>query len=83
MGRVWDFLNRDAGEAVDRLLTPYVNFILRHTLWLYIIYAAGFGLIWIFVSKTVGLVGLAVAALGIALVILEHAAALWRRRNRP
>ena len=75
------FLNRDMDDVEERLLTPFADFVLRHPLWLYLIYAAGFGLIWIFISQRLAIIGFSIAGLGIALVILGHAARAWRRRS--
>lgn len=86
MGRIWDFLNQDANAALDRLLKPYVEFILSHPLWMYVVYAAGIAAVWIFVSKTLALLGIAVVLLSIVLsvvlTIFGRAAAMWRRRGR-
>jgi hypothetical protein len=73
MGRVWDFLNQDANAAMDRLLKPYVEFVLSHRILIYTLNAAILGaFIWKLVSRTGALVFLAIwAVLMIPVVAVE------------
>jgi hypothetical protein len=79
MGRVRDFLNQDAIKAIDRLVEPYVRFMLRHSLLNWLVFGLLVALIWVFVSRWLALLMLGLAALflfyGLALALWRHRAA--------
>lgn len=78
MGRIWDFLNQDSNEALDRLLRPYAFFAMRHRLLMFLVNVALLAAVWIFVSPTLVLL---VLALGIAFVVTMTLISRWRRRR--
>jgi hypothetical protein len=71
-----EFFAQDANEAIDRLVAPYVRFMLRHSLINWLVFPLLVALIWIFVSKTVALVTIALAVIlglyGVAKVLRER-----------
>jgi predicted DNA repair protein MutK len=77
MGRIWNFLNQDANTAMDRAAKPYASFLLSHRLFLYASNAIAVAAVWIFVSRTLALLGIAVV---VAAFLYGVVVALWRRR---
>lgn len=78
MGRIRDFLNQDANEAIDRLAERYVRFMLRHRLFNWLAFGLLVAVIWVFVSKWLALLLFGLAGLlllyGLALALREHRA---------
>jgi hypothetical protein len=78
MARLRQFLNQDADQALDRLFVPYARFLLSHKLVLYGQGVVAIALAWVFVSKWLALV---MIALVVALLLVGLAWALWSRRH--
>ncbi len=78
IGRVREFLNQDARQALDRLAVPYARFLTSHKLVMYGLYVAVVALAWVFVSKWLGLAMIAI--LGV-LFLWGLASVVWKRRH--
>ena len=78
MGRIWDFLNQDAGTGMDRLTAPYARFALSHRLFMWVGYAVVIALVWIFISRTLALLQI---ALLVMILLYGIVTVLWRRRR--
>jgi hypothetical protein len=68
-------LTQDANEAMDRLAVPYARFVTRHRLAMYAAYAAAIALVWMFQSKTLALV---LIALVIAALVWAVTVTMWQ-----
>ncbi|HEV2902537.1 MAG TPA: hypothetical protein VGW30_04675 [Gaiellaceae bacterium] len=76
MGRIRTFLNQDANQAIDRIVEPYVRFMLKHWLLTWLAFPPFVALIWIYVSKTWALLMVALSVVfllwGIVRYLLER-----------
>lgn len=80
MGRVRDFFAQDADKAMNRIIEPYVRFVLTHRVFVWLPGVTLIALVWFLVSKTLALliIGLLVLAL-----LYGVAAVLWQRFVKP
>jgi hypothetical protein len=78
MGRIADFFNQDANAAVDRVAKPYVDFVLGHGRFMYVLFAAVVAATWIFASWMIALL---IVALWLVATLWTGIAMLWKRRR--
>lgn len=78
MGRIWGFINQDAGAGMDRLTAPYARFALSRRLFMWVDYAVVIALVWIFISRTLALLQIALLVL---MLLYGIVTVLWRRRR--